>query len=73
MLGRNHPAGVALAALLIGALNSGGLPVDIFTDKVSKDLVLVLQAIIILFVGMEALFRGRLARFIPGLAKKTAA
>jgi simple sugar transport system permease protein len=72
MLGRNHPAGVALAALLIGALNSGGLPVDIFTDKVSKDLVLVLQAIIILFVAMEALFRGQLARFIPGLAKKTA-
>ena len=31
-----------LAALLIGALNRGGLFVDIFTDKVSKDLVVVL-------------------------------
>jgi general nucleoside transport system permease protein len=72
LLGRNHPAGVALAALLIGALNRGGLPVDIFTDKVSKDLVVVLQAIIILFVAMEAPVRGRLARFIPGLAKKPA-
>src|SRR5215510_4563755 len=64
LLGRNHPLGVALAALLIGALNRGGLFVDIFTDKVSKDLVQVLQAIIILLVAMEALFRGRLARFI---------
>jgi simple sugar transport system permease protein len=70
LLGRNHPAGVALAALLIGSLNRGGLFVDIFTDKVSKDLVVVLQAIIILFVAMEALFRGRLERFIPGLTKK---
>jgi general nucleoside transport system permease protein len=70
LLGRNHPAGVVLAALLIGALNRGGLPVDIFTDKVSKDMVVVLQGIIILFVAMEALFRGQLARFIPGLMKK---
>jgi simple sugar transport system permease protein len=73
LLGRNHPVGVVLAALLIGALNRGGPFVDIFTDKVSKDLVQVLQAIIILFVAMEALFRGQLARFIPGLSKKTAA
>jgi ABC-type uncharacterized transport system permease subunit len=58
---------------LIGALNRGGLFVDIFTDKVSKDLVQVLQAIIILLVAMEALFRGRLARFIPGSVKKPAA
>ena len=78
LLGRNHPLGVVLAALLIGALNRGGLFVDIFTDKVSKDLVQVLQAIIILFVAMEGLFRGQLSRFAPklaksGLAKKAAA
>jgi simple sugar transport system permease protein len=73
LLGRNHPVGVALAALLIGALNRGGLPIDIFTDKVSKDLVVVLQAIIILFVAMEAPIRKRLSRSIPGLAKKQAA
>jgi general nucleoside transport system permease protein len=73
LLGRNHPFGVILAALLIGALNRGGLFVDIFTDNVSKDLVQVLQAIIILFVAMEALFRRRLARFIPASAKKAEA
>ena len=57
LLGRNHPVGVLLAALLFGALIRGGLFVDIFTDKVSKDLVLVLQALVILFVAAEALFR----------------
>lgn len=58
LLGRNHPVGVLLAALLFGGLIRGGLFVDIFTDKVSKDLVLVLQALVILFVAAEAMFRG---------------
>ena len=57
LLGRNHPIGVLLAALFFGALTRGGLFVDIFTEKVSKDLVLVLQALVILFVAAEGLFR----------------
>ena len=51
LLGRNHPFGVLLAALLFGALSRGGLFVDIFTENVSKDLVLVLQALVILLVA----------------------
>ncbi|MFL6193627.1 MAG: ABC transporter permease [Thermoanaerobaculia bacterium] len=62
LLGRNHPVGVILASLLFGALLRGGLFVDIFTEHVSKDLVLVLQGIIILFVAAEAMFRGPFAR-----------
>jgi ABC-type uncharacterized transport system permease subunit len=57
LLGRNHPFGVLLAALLFGALIRGGLFVDIFTDHVTKDLVQVLQALVILFVAAEAIFR----------------
>lgn len=57
LLARRHPAGVLLASLLFGALIRGGLFVDIFTEKVSKDLVLVLQAIIILFVASESFFQ----------------
>lgn len=72
LLGRNHPVGIVLAAILFGALIRGGLFVDIFTDNVSKDLVQVLQAIIILFVAMEMLFRDTLSRFIPGLKKSAA-
>jgi simple sugar transport system permease protein len=62
LLGRNHPAGVVLAALFFGALTRGGLFVDIFTERVSKDLVLILQALVILFVAAEALFRRQLFR-----------
>lgn len=59
LLGRNHPLGVLLASLLFGALYRGGLFVDIFTDHVTKDLVLVLQALVILFVAASA--RGKVA------------
>jgi len=62
LLGRNHPLGVILAALFFGGLTRGGLFVDIFTDRVSKDLVLVLQALVILFVAAEALFRSQFGK-----------
>lgn len=62
LLGRNHPLGVLLASLFFGALERGGLFVDIFTEHVSKDLVGVLQALIILFVAAEALFRRRFGK-----------
>jgi simple sugar transport system permease protein len=59
LLGRNHPIGIILAALLFGTLFRGGLFVDIFTERVSKDLVAVLQGIIILFVAAESLVKFR--------------
>jgi simple sugar transport system permease protein len=58
LLGRNHPFGVVLAALLFGMLTRGGIPLDAFSEKVSKDLIVILQAIVILFVAAEAFFKG---------------
>ena len=51
LLGRNHPAGVFIAAIFFAVLLRGGIFIDAFTQYVSKDLVEVLQAIIILFVA----------------------
>src|SRR5690606_4801033 len=53
LLGRNHPVGVVFAALLFAVLARGGIPVDAFTEHVSKDIVQVLQATIILLVAAE--------------------
>ena len=53
LLGRNHPVGVILAALLFAALQHGGIYVDGFSEHVTKDIVQVLQGIIILFVAAE--------------------
>jgi ABC-type uncharacterized transport system permease subunit len=69
LLGRNHPLGVLIAAIFFGALTRGQLFVDIFTQHVSKDLVLVIQAVVILFVAAEALFRGPFSRW--GLLKRS--
>ena len=62
LLGRNHPAGVLVAALFFGGLTRGGLFVDIFTERVSKDLIVVLQALVILFVALESPFRHALTK-----------
>jgi simple sugar transport system permease protein len=66
LLGRNHPIGVFLAALLFGGLIRGGIFVDAFSEKVTKDIVEVLQAVVILFVaafmGSEGVLRNFLAR-----------
>ena len=45
LLGRNQPAGVIVAALFFGALSHGGLAIS---QRVPKELVDVLQAIVIL-------------------------
>jgi simple sugar transport system permease protein len=63
LLGRNHPVGVFFAALLFGALTRGSIAVDAFTEKVSKDLIQVLQAVVIIFVAAEAGARALFGRF----------
>jgi simple sugar transport system permease protein len=49
LMGRNHPLGIILAALLFGFLDRGALEIDIFTE-VPRELIVVMQALIILFV-----------------------
>jgi len=66
LLGRNHPVGVLFAAILLGALMRSSLFIQIFTDHVSKDWVVILQGIIILFVACEAVFRGGAKRLVRG-------
>ncbi|MER3429943.1 MAG: ABC transporter permease [Blastocatellia bacterium] len=51
LLGRNHPFGVIIAAMFFAVLKRGEIFVDIESKYVSKDLVEVLQAIIIIFVA----------------------
>jgi ABC-type uncharacterized transport system permease subunit len=56
LLGRNSPLGVLIAALFFGALASGGAQVDMETT-VPRELVTVIQAIVIIFVACEYLVR----------------
>ncbi len=56
LLGRNHPVGVLLGALLFGALSNGGAWMNFSTD-VPVDLIVVLQAVIIFFVAADQIVR----------------
>ncbi len=58
LLGRNHPVGIVAAALLMGTLSQGGLAVNAL---VPKELVDVLQAVIILAVAATSSEVRRLA------------
>jgi len=56
LLGRNHPVGVVFAALLFGALHKGTADLDLETEHVTRELSLVLQALIIISVSAEGLW-----------------
>lgn len=58
MLADNHPIGVVLSAFLLGALNSGSAVLQM-TTSVTRDLVKVLQAMIILFLAAQFVIRLR--------------
>jgi ABC-type uncharacterized transport system permease subunit len=63
LLGRGTPVGTVLAGLLFGALNAGGLQMQLQTQT-PLTLTTVLQAVIVLFVAAPALVRS-VFRFLP--------
>jgi simple sugar transport system permease protein len=56
LLGRSHPAGVVLAGVLFGALRAGGQQMQV-SSTVGIDLIVVIQALIIVFIAAPALIR----------------
>ena len=63
LIGRNHPLGVVLAALLFATLSQGGLAIN---ATVPKQVVEVLQAIVILVVAASVPEVRRLVRRAAG-------
>ena len=68
LMGRNHPIGIILASLLFGALYQGGAELAFEVPSITRELVVVIQGLVILFSGalenmlrprIEALFRRR--------------
>ena len=50
LMGRNHPVGVLLAAILFGFLYQGGAELALWTS-IPRELIVVIQALVILFTG----------------------
>ena len=61
LMGRGHPAGVLLASLLFGMLYQGGAELAFDKPKITRDMIVVIQGLVVLFAGaLEGLFRGQL-------------
>ena len=54
LMGRGHPVGIVMASLLFGVLYQGGAELSFTFDALNRDMVLVIQGLIILFSGALA-------------------
>lgn len=70
LMGRNHPAGVFLAAILFGFLYQGGAELALWTT-IPRELIVVIQALVILFTGaLDNMVRMPLERIFLALRKR---
>ncbi len=69
LMGRNHPFGVFLAAILFGFLYQGGAELALWTS-IPRELIVVIQALVILFTGaLDNMVRIPLERLFLALRK----
>ena len=54
LMGRNHPVGILFASLLFGALYQGGAELDFEFQTITREMVVMIQGLIILFSGALA-------------------
>lgn len=72
LMGRNHPVGIVLAAFLFGALTQGGVELQ-FEMQIPSQMVIVIQALIIMFTGsLENLVRMPVERLFTRIKKGSA-
>jgi ABC-type uncharacterized transport system permease subunit len=70
LMGRNHPIGIVLAALLFGFLYQGGGELS-FWESIPRELVVVIQALVIMFTGaLDNMVRAPLEKLFIALNKK---
>lgn len=69
LMGRSHPLGVFMAAILFGFLYQGGAELALWT-KIPRELIVVIQALVILFTGaLDNMVRMPLERLFAYLGK----
>jgi len=56
LLGKNHPLGVVLAAVLFGAMRNGATRMQ-FLTQVPVDIISLIQALVLLFVAADEIIR----------------
>lgn len=69
LMGRNHPVGIVLAASLFGILIQGGSELDFEFEVITREIVVVVQGLIILMTGALAqMFDPAVARVLQRIS-----
>ena len=75
-MGRSHPAGIVIAAILFGILYQGGAELAFWVPNISREMIILIQGLVVLFAGaLENMFRPALVRLFarrPQAAHKAA-
>lgn len=70
LMGRNHPIGIILAAILFGILYQGGAELSFDMPNITRDMIVVIQGLVILFAGaLEYMFRPAFVRIYQTFAR----
>ena len=70
LMGRSHPAGIVPAAILFGALYQGGAELSFDMPKITRDMIILIQGLVILFAGaMGNLFTPAVMSLITGVRR----
>ena len=73
LMGRSHPLGVLLAAILFGFLYQGGAELALWTN-IPRELIIVIQALVIMFTGaLDNMIRMPLEKIFLVMRKEGAA
>ncbi len=71
LMGRSHPVGVFLAALLFGVLYQGGAEVEFEIPAITREMIVVIQALVILFTGaLDNMVRLPMERLFLSMRRK---
>jgi simple sugar transport system permease protein len=74
LMGRNHPIGILLSAVLFGGLIQGGFDLSLEKSAIPPETFVFIQGLIILFCGaMENLYAPALAALLNSYKKRSAA
>ncbi|NHT74832.1 ABC transporter permease [Rhizobiaceae bacterium CRRU44] len=74
LMGRSHPAGIIPAAILFGMLYQGGAEIAFEMPTISRDMIVIIQGLVILFAGaLENMFRPAIGRIFASVASSRSA
>jgi simple sugar transport system permease protein len=72
LMGRSHPVGIVLAAILFGVLYQGGAELAFEMPAISRDMIVIIQGLVILFAGaLEHMFRPQVQALFAAFSPKS--